>query len=212
MAEFQLPKDLSFNRGMIEDPSAYAKAHDGAAWLFLVGDEFASMPGGMSYAQVQEAVSHFARVISDPPRVLNLDLARQQVDALDQLPRPTLISCRSGQRASAVAYMYAGLRAGASADDVLAAAERDNAPFCAVPENKEWVRSSMEALRDTTVTSGIDAPPAPTDHPPHLGSDEYFLDEWPKPRLTPIKTGRALGELRFVDARRLEQRGCGRRS
>lgn len=147
MPEFRLPSDLSFNRGQIQDPSAYAKEAGSASWLFLVGDEFASMPGGMSYEQVQEAVPVSARVVSDPPRVLTLDLARQHIAALEHLPRPTLISCRSGPRASAVAYMYAGLKAGATPDEVLAAAEKDDAPFCASKEIQEWVRSSMESLR-----------------------------------------------------------------
>lgn len=111
MTGFQLPGDLMYNRGPIQDAKAYAEDTRSASWLYLVGEEFASMPEGMSYAQVQEAVPHCARVVSDPPRVLNLDLARRHVEALDQLPRPTLISCRAGPRASAVAYMYAGLKA-----------------------------------------------------------------------------------------------------
>jgi hypothetical protein len=148
MPEFQLPKDLMYNRGPIQDPTAYAKEIGSASWLCLVGEEFASMPGGMSYAQVQQAVPHSAQVVSDPPRVLDLDLARQHVDALENLPRPTLISCRSGPRASAVAYMYAGLKLGATPAEVVAAAEHDGAPFCAFEEYKEWVRSSMESLQD----------------------------------------------------------------
>jgi len=143
---FRLPADLTFNREQIQDPGAYARERGCASWLFLVGEEFASMPGGMSYEQVQQAVNHSARVISDPPRVLSLELARQQVAVLDALPRPTLISCRSGPRASAAAYMYAGLKAGAPYEEVLAAAEADNAPFCASEECKEWVRSSLAAL------------------------------------------------------------------
>src|SRR6185503_3402714 len=146
MARFRLPSDLTYNRGLIGDPSSYAKERGSASWLFLVGDEFAAMPGGISYAQVQRAVPQSARVVSDPPRVLDLDLARQHVAALDTLPRPTLISCRTGPRASAVAYMYAGLRSGATYEDVLAAAEGDDAPFVASPECKDWVRSSMAAL------------------------------------------------------------------
>jgi hypothetical protein len=101
----------------------------------------------MSYSQVREVAPDSACVVSDPPRVLDLSLARQHVEALDALPRPTLLSCRSGPRASAVAYMYAGLKDGANGDDVIAAAERDDAPFCKFPEYKEWVRSSMEALK-----------------------------------------------------------------
>jgi len=53
MAEFILPADLTFNRRPVEDPASFARESGSAAWLFLVGDEFASMPGGMSYAQVQ---------------------------------------------------------------------------------------------------------------------------------------------------------------
>ena len=147
MAKFQLPENLKYNRGAIQDPTAYAQESGSSSWLCLVGEEFASMPGGMSYAQVQEAVAHSVCVVSDPPRVLNLDLARQHVEALEMLPRPTLISCRSGPRASAVAYMYAGLKLGAAYEDVIAAAELDNAPFCSSAEYKEWVRSSMEALQ-----------------------------------------------------------------
>jgi protein tyrosine phosphatase (PTP) superfamily phosphohydrolase (DUF442 family) len=146
MAEFKLPDDLKYNRGMIQDPGAYAKESACASWLFLVGEEFASMPGGISYDQVQQAMPRTARVISDPPRVLDLDLAREHVDALDHLPRPTLISCRSGPRASAVAYMYAGLKQGAKAEDVIAAAEAEQAPFCGSDDIKNWVRSSMDAL------------------------------------------------------------------
>jgi hypothetical protein len=144
---FQLPPDLKFNRALVDDPRAFFTQSGCASWLYLLGEEFASMPGGMSYAQVQEAAPENARVVSDPPRVLDLSLARQHVEALDSLPRPTLISCRTGPRASAVAYMYAGLKGGASCDDVIAAAERDDAPFCKFPEYKEWVRSSMEALK-----------------------------------------------------------------
>jgi protein tyrosine phosphatase (PTP) superfamily phosphohydrolase (DUF442 family) len=133
---------------MIQDPIAYAKEAGCTSWLFLIGDEFASMPGGISYAQVQAAVPHAARVISDPPRELTLDLARQQVRALDALPRPTLVSCRSGPRASAATYLYAGLRAGAAPDEVLAAAEKASASFMATPGYKEWVRNSLLALQE----------------------------------------------------------------
>ena len=147
MSKFQLPANLKYNRGQIQDPTAYAQESGSSSWLCLVGAEFASMPGGMSYAQVQQAVPHSACVVSDPPRVLNLDLARQHVAALESLPRPTLISCRSGPRASAVAYMYAGLKSGAKYEEVIAAAEHENAPFCTSAEYREWVRSSMESLR-----------------------------------------------------------------
>jgi hypothetical protein len=46
-----------------------------------------------------------------------------------------------------VTYLYAGLRAGAAADDVIAAATRDGAPFATMPDLVDWVRITLEALR-----------------------------------------------------------------
>ena len=150
MTDFALPADLVYNRGLIDDPRAYARERGVRSWLFLVGEEFATMPGGMSWAQVQESVHASARVVSDPPRQLTLDLARQQMEALDALPRPTLVSCRTGPRGSAVAYLYAALKQGATYEEVLAAAARDHAPFGDAAEIKEWLRTSLEALRKET--------------------------------------------------------------
>ena len=147
MPTFKLPRELIFNTHKLADPAGYARDNNAASWLYLNGSEFAAMEGGMSYAQVEEAVEHSANVVSDPPRVLDVELARQHVAALDDLPRPTLITCRAGPRASAVAYMYAGLRAGASADEVLAEAERAGAPFCKFDDYKAWVRSAIDTLR-----------------------------------------------------------------
>ncbi len=105
------------------------------------------MEKGMSFQQVQESTPNCLNVVSDPPDTLNLDLAQQQVEALDALPRPTLISCRMGPRASAVAYMYSGLKLGINPIDVINAAEKANAPFVKSDEYKAWVRDSIEALR-----------------------------------------------------------------
>ena len=150
MKDFKLPDDLSFNNGFIKDPDNYIKEKGCVSWLYLVGEEFSKMENGMSYDQVKTATPYSINVISDPPRVLNLDLADQHVKALDSLPRPTLISCRTGPRASAVAYMYAGLKLGADPEEVIATAEKDNAPFIKFNEYKDWVRSSIETLRDKT--------------------------------------------------------------
>lgn len=146
---FELPKDIIHNRGLIADPAAFAAEHKAASWVFLVGTEFASMHGGMTYAQVQAAVPRSINIISDPPRELTLELARQHVAALDKMPRPTLITCRAGPRSSAVAYMYAGLRAGVEPSEVLAAAERDLAPIN--EDLKKWIVETMTALRSEGV-------------------------------------------------------------
>src|SRR6266487_441932 len=147
MKNFRLLEGLRYNRGLIKDPSNYLKEVECKSWLYLVGEEFAKIDGGMSFDQVKSATPDSINVISDPPQVLNLDLARQHVNALDSLPRPTLISCRTGPRASAVAYMYSGLKLGAEPDEVLEMAEKDQAPFIQFNEYKEWVRLSIESLR-----------------------------------------------------------------
>jgi hypothetical protein len=134
------------NRGLIADPEAFAREHDAASWLYLCGEEFASMEGGISYADVERSVPVSANVVSDPPTPLDLDLARKQIEALDGLPRPTLVTCRTGPRSSALIYLYSGLKAGASAEDVLAQAEADEAPFARSDELRAWVTEGLESL------------------------------------------------------------------
>jgi hypothetical protein len=146
MAGFETPTDLPFNRGPIADPEGFARDASAASWLYLCGEEFAAMEGGMSYADVQAAVPESANVISDPPREMTMDLARRQVAALDQLPRPTAVTCRAGPRSSALVYLYSGLKSGASAEDVLARAKADNAPFAQSDELRAWVARGLDEL------------------------------------------------------------------
>jgi protein tyrosine phosphatase (PTP) superfamily phosphohydrolase (DUF442 family) len=75
-----------------------------------------------------------------------MDLARRHVDALDRLPRPTLVTCRTGPRSSALVYLYAGLKADATADEVLARAEADAAPFTSSEELRGWVAQGLAEL------------------------------------------------------------------
>ncbi len=146
MAAFETPSGLTYNRRPISDPEAFAREADAASWLFLCGDAFAAMEGGMSYADVQAAVPESANVVSDPPVVPDMDLAREQVAALDRLPQPTLVTCRVGPRSSALVYLYAGLKAGASADEVLARAEADDAPFAGMEDLRAWVTQGLDEL------------------------------------------------------------------
>lgn len=146
MSDFSAPGDLIYNRERIADPESFAREAGAASWLYLCGEEFAAMEGGMSYVSVQAAVPESANVVSDPPRVLDMDLAKRQVEALDQLPRPTLVTCRMGPRSSALVYLYAGLKAGAPADEVLQRAKTDSAPFAGNDELEAWVVQGLEEL------------------------------------------------------------------
>jgi len=146
VADFEAPTDLVFNRGLISDPDAFARENAAASWLYMCGEEFASMEGGMAYESVEAAVPESANVVSDPPRVPDMDLAREQIAALEGLPRPTLVTCRKGPRSSALVYLYAGLKQGASADEVIGRAEAEGAPFVQSDELKDWVRQGMREL------------------------------------------------------------------
>jgi hypothetical protein len=147
-AEFQTPQDLVNNRGLIADPAGFAQEHGAASWLYLCGEEFAAMDGGMSYADVEAAVPESTNLIADPPRVFDMEVARRGVAALDELPRPTLVTCRTGPRSSALIYLYAGLRSGASADQVLARAQSDGAPFADAEPLRAWVVQGLADLGD----------------------------------------------------------------
>jgi hypothetical protein len=146
MSTFETPTELMNNRGLIADPETFAREKGAASWLYLCGEEFASMEGGMSYEDVQRAVPVSANVVSDPPTPLDLDLARKQIEALEDLPRPTLVTCRTGPRSSALIYLYAGLQASASADDVLARAEADDAAWTKSDELRAWVADGLDQL------------------------------------------------------------------
>ena len=146
MAEFQSPRDLIHNRGLIADPAEFAHDAGAESWLYLCGEEFAAMEGGMSFTDVQSAVPESENLIADPPRTFDMDVARRGVAALDELPRPTLVTCRTGPRSSALVYLYSGLRSGASADEVLARAEADDAPFSQAEPLKAWVAQGLAEL------------------------------------------------------------------
>jgi hypothetical protein len=140
--------ELAHNTALIADPAQFARDHRAASWLYLCGEEFAAMDGGMSYADVEAAVDVSANIVSDPPRVLDMDLARRQVAALDTLPRPTLVTCRTGPRSSALVYLYEGLYSRESAEQLLARAEGDDAPFIRSAECRLWVEQGLRELSE----------------------------------------------------------------
>src|SRR5205807_9908376 len=61
-------------------------------------------------------------------------------------PRSTLVTCRTGPRSSALVYLYAGLRSGATADEVLARGEADDAPFVQSEDLKAWIVQGLNEL------------------------------------------------------------------
>ena len=146
MSQFPGPTGLAHNRGLIADPAAFAKENGAASWLYLCGQEFAAMEGGMSYADVQAAVPESVNLIADPPHPFDMNVARRGIEVLDHLPRPTLVTCRTGPRSSALVYLYSGLCSGASPAYVLARAEADGAPFVQAEPLRQWVVQGLSEL------------------------------------------------------------------
>jgi len=146
MPELPSPADLRHNRELIADPAAFAHDAGAASWLYLCGEEFAAMEGGMSFQDVRSAVPESVNLIADPPRPFDMDVARRGVAILDELPRPTLVTCRTGPRSSALVYLYWGLRSGASSDEVLARARADGAPFVDAEPLKAWLVQGLAEL------------------------------------------------------------------
>lgn len=118
MADFQGPKDLKHNRGLIADPATFARDAGAASWLYLCGEEFAASKGGMSFAEVQSAVPESVNLIADPPRPFDMDVARRGVAALDEF----------------------------SAEEVLACAEAEGAPFIHADPLVAWVVRGLTEL------------------------------------------------------------------
>jgi protein tyrosine phosphatase (PTP) superfamily phosphohydrolase (DUF442 family) len=143
---FDGPEELTYNEGPIADPGAFAHQHSAASWLFLCGPAFAEVDGGMSFADVEAAVPVAANVVSDPPVPLTMELAREQLRELDSLPRPALVTCRTGPRSSALVYLWSGLHDGATAEEVLARAEAAGAPFTRSDELRAWVTQGLAEL------------------------------------------------------------------
>jgi hypothetical protein len=67
MPQFDGPKGLMYNTEPIADPGGFAREAGAASWLYLCGEEFASMEGGMSYEQVEEVA--LSRRTSCPTRL-----------------------------------------------------------------------------------------------------------------------------------------------
>ena len=47
MADFETPQGLTYNRGLIADPESFARDASAASWLYLCGEEFATVTQGL---------------------------------------------------------------------------------------------------------------------------------------------------------------------
>jgi hypothetical protein len=70
---------LQHNRGLIDDPTSFARDADAASWLYLCGEAFATMDGGMSYSDVKAAVDRSTNIVSDPPVEMTMIVSNRWV-------------------------------------------------------------------------------------------------------------------------------------
>ena len=146
MTDFETPTDLMNNRGLIADPEAFAREKGAASWLFLCGEEFASRRAACR-TQTSSAPCPWRRMSSRTRRFSSTSTSpASRSRRSTACPGRPLVTCRTGPRSSALIYLYAGLQAGASAEDVFARAEADDAAFVKSDELRAWVADGLEQL------------------------------------------------------------------
>lgn len=74
---------------------------------------------------------------------LSLPLADSLCRSLDDLPRPTLVSCMSGSRATAVSRMYLARSRGVGAEEVISVAEKKNEPWAKNAKLVAWIKECL---------------------------------------------------------------------
>ena len=78
MSDFDALNDLTFNRGPVSDPQAFAREASAASWLFLCGPEFAEMLRGWASGDVEAIARTFNHDLSGSP---DLRKARRRANA-----------------------------------------------------------------------------------------------------------------------------------
>ena len=146
---FETPTDLRHNRGLIDDPETFAKEADAASWLFSLRPGVRGDEGGISYEQVQSAVPEsLEHRLRSAALMGHGTRPRARCRARHDAP-PDTRHLPTGPRSSALVYLYAGLQERASADEVIARAEADGAPFTGSDELKAWVAQGPRRARLT---------------------------------------------------------------
>jgi len=90
--------------------------------------------------------SNCRRVLVDSMNrsLLTLKTAEDVFDALDNMQRPTLVVCKSGARATAASRIYSAIKVGATAEEIISAAEHRKEAWV---KNGALVQWAKEALK-----------------------------------------------------------------
>lgn len=119
-------------------PGLLSALDGAAAVLVLTAEGGGADTCGMSLTALRAACP---LVLHHPvdPGALTTALAQHLVDALAAAPAPTLIVCKTGRRAEAVAALFAGAQLRASATDVIAAATARSEKWVESQQLRGWV-------------------------------------------------------------------------
>lgn len=71
-------------------------------------------------------------------------------EALDSIPQPTLVSCKSGRRASAVYASYKAVKNNMTVEDIMADSKSKGLTFVGAPGMVAWVTCVINNLRGTS--------------------------------------------------------------
>lgn len=72
------------------------------------------------------------------PDAINDELADRVLQEIDQLPKPSLIHCKSGMRSGAMTLMYIATQQGMTADEAMAMGKQNDFDCDAHPQMKQF--------------------------------------------------------------------------
>ena len=128
-------------------------------WLNLIPEKNYTFPDPSSVPFLAADKKCDSRFVSVEADALTAPLIDDLVAALDALPRPALISCKSGSRATAVARLYAARKLNATSEVVLLAARAKKEAWLNNAKLVAWVTSNLPS--ESIASSSSSSSPSP---------------------------------------------------
>jgi len=107
---------------------------------------------------------------------LSDEVADQVLQKIDQLPKPTLIHCKSGMRSSAMALMYVATQQGMNADEAIAMGKQMGFDYDSSPQMKQFFEHYVSAHNNFATTDDNDRVRAHTSPQVNAKIDQEIAD------------------------------------
>ena len=144
LADYTDPAANEFLVSGTEDLPYFGKVN---GWLKLIPEESYSFadPATVPFLDADKKCNSV--MVSVEADSLTSPLVDSLIAALDALPRPALISCKSGARATAVARLYAARKLNATSEVVLRAAIAKKEPWTNNEKLVQWIKDNLPKER-----------------------------------------------------------------